>query len=59
MQAKGVTGVQGQVRAKPMSLVDGSEKLWLEFDCRKCEIHVIGKVKKHILKSQPQASAWK
>jgi putative protease len=59
MQAKGVTGMQGQVRAEPMMLANGSEKLRLEFDCRKCEMHVIGKMKKHILKSQPQASAWK
>jgi putative protease len=52
-QAKGVIGVQGQVRAEPMSLVNGSEKLRLEFDCRKCEMHVIGKAKKHILKTPP------
>ena len=48
-QAKGVIGVQGQVRAEPMTLVNGSEKLRLEFDCRKCEMHVMGKMKKHIL----------
>jgi putative protease len=52
-QAKGVIGVQGQVRAEPMTLVNGSEKLRLEFDCRKCEMHVIGKAKKHILKMPP------
>ena len=52
-QAKGVTGVQGQVRAEPMTLVNGSEKLRLEFDCKKCEMHVMGKMKKHILKSPP------
>ncbi len=50
-QAKGVIGVQGQVRAEPMTLINGSEKLRLEFDCRKCEMHVMGKMKKHILKS--------
>ncbi len=49
-QAKGVIGVQGQVRAEPMALLNGSEKLRLEFDCKKCEMHVIGKIKKHILK---------
>jgi putative protease len=48
-QAKGVIGVQGQVRADPMTLINGSEKLRLEFDCRKCEMHVMGKMKKHIL----------
>ncbi len=52
-QAKGVTGVQGQVRAEPMMLVNGSEILRLEFDCRKCEMHVMGKMKKHILKGSP------
>ncbi|MBI4938399.1 MAG: U32 family peptidase [Nitrosomonadales bacterium] len=52
-QAKGVTGVQGEVRAEPMVLVNGSEKLRLEFDCRKCEMHVMGKMKKRILKSFP------
>lgn len=54
-QAKGVTGVQGQVRAEPMSLVNGSEKLTLKFDCRACEMHVIGRIKKNILKNQPVA----
>ena len=49
-QAKGIAGVQGQIRAEPMTLVNGSEKLRLEFDCRKCEMHVMGRIKKHILK---------
>ncbi len=52
-QAKGVTGVQGQVRAEPMTLINGSEKLRLEFDCKACEMHVMGKMKKHILRSAP------
>ncbi|MBA3022511.1 MAG: U32 family peptidase [Gammaproteobacteria bacterium] len=52
-QAKGVIGVQGLVRAEPMTLINGSEKLRLEFDCKKCEMHVMGKAKKHILKSPP------
>jgi putative protease len=52
-QAKGVIGVQGQVRAEPMTLINGSEKLRLEFDCKKCEMHVMGKMKKHILKTPP------
>ena len=52
-QAKGVIGVQGQVRAEPMTLVNGSEKLRLEFDCKACEMHVMGKMKKHILKTPP------
>jgi putative protease len=52
-QAKGVIGVQGQVRAEPMTLVNGNERLRLEFDCRACEMHVMGKAKKAILKSLP------
>ncbi len=52
-QAKGVIGVQGQVRAEPMTLINGSERLRLEFDCKACEMHVVGKAKKHILKSPP------
>jgi len=52
-QAKGVTGVQGQVRAEPMLLVNGDERLTLRFDCRACEMHVMGRMKKHILKSPP------
>jgi putative protease len=55
-QAKGVAGVQGEVRADPMTLVNGGEKLRLEFDCGKCEMHVIGKMKKRILHSPPPAA---
>ncbi len=52
-QAKGVTGVQGQVRAEPMTLVNGDERLTLQFDCRACEMHVVGKMKRRILKAPP------
>ena len=52
-QAKGVQGVQGEIRAEPMTLVSGNEKLTLRFDCAPCEMHVIGKIKKSILKSPP------
>ncbi len=44
-QAKGVTGVQGTVRAAPLTLINGSEKLTLRFDCKLCEMHVVGKLK--------------
>jgi 23S rRNA 5-hydroxycytidine C2501 synthase len=50
-QAKGVTGVQGQVRAEPMTLISNGEPLTLKFDCKPCEMHVMGKMKKHILQS--------
>ena len=52
-QAKGVTGVQGQVRAEPMTLVNGEERLTLTFDCRACEMHVVGRIKKSILLQPP------
>jgi putative protease len=57
-QAKGVTGVQGQIRAAPMTLVNGKETLRLEFDCKACEMHVIGRMKKHILASAPPTTAY-
>ncbi|MGQ7959037.1 peptidase U32 family protein [Pseudomonas sp. SP16.1] len=46
-QAKGVTGVK--TRVAPMQLVHGDEVLTLKFDCKPCEMHVIGKMKGHIL----------
>ena len=52
-QAKGVQGVQGQVKAEPMTLVSGNERLTLRFDCKPCEMHVVGKMKKHILQAPP------
>jgi putative protease len=44
-QAKGVTGVQGFVKAEPLQLINGKEKLTLRFDCKPCEMHVMGKMK--------------
>ncbi len=52
-QAKGVQGVQGQVRAEPMTLVSGSDRLTLKFDCKPCEMHVMGKMRPNILRSPP------
>ncbi|MDU7814479.1 MAG: U32 family peptidase [Atlantibacter hermannii] len=37
-------------KATPMQLIHGDEVLTLKFDCRPCEMHVIGKIKNHILK---------
>jgi putative protease len=51
-QAKGVTGVQGTVRAAPLTLINGSEKLTLRFDCKPCEMHVVGKLKPAVAKTQ-------
>jgi putative protease len=50
-QAKGVTGVQGQVRADPMTLESAGETLTLTFDCKPCEMHVIGKMRTKIFRS--------
>ena len=48
-QAKGVTGVQGTIKAEPLTLVNGNERLTLRFDCKPCEMHVVGKIKRHVL----------
>ena len=49
-QAKGVVGVQGTVRAEPMTLQHGQDKLTLRFDCKPCEMHVVGAVRKNVLR---------
>lgn len=33
------------IRPDPMTLINGKEKLTLTFDCKKCEMHVVGKLK--------------
>jgi putative protease len=55
-QAKGVTGVQGTIRAEPLTMTSGGDTLTLRFDCRPCEMHVVGRIKRHVLneaKAQP------
>ncbi|NBD21930.1 collagenase-like protease [Aquabacterium fontiphilum] len=54
-QAKGVTGVQGQVKAEPLQLINGKEKLTLRFDCKPCEMHVVGKIKRAVMNQVPAA----
>ncbi|MCZ8075190.1 MAG: collagenase-like protease, partial [Paucibacter sp.] len=49
-QAKGVTGVQGTVRAEPLVLKHGDDRLTLRFDCKPCEMHVVGAMRKNVLK---------
>jgi len=51
-QAKGVVGVKGTIKAEPLHLVNGSEKLTLRFDCKPCEMHVVGRMKKSVLNQQ-------
>ncbi len=45
-QVKGYKGVIA-VAPEPMTLINGREKLTLRFDCKKCEMHVIGRPHKH------------
>lgn len=46
----------GQVRAEPMTLKTGNETYTLKFDCKPCEMHVMGTMKKHILASPPPSA---
>lgn len=48
-EAKGVIGVQGTLTAEPMTLVSDHERITLKFDCKRCEMHVMGKVRKNVL----------
>lgn len=52
-RTKGVTGVQGTVRAEPLQLINGKEKLTLRFDCKPCEMHVVGKLKRSVRNAAP------
>lgn len=55
-QAKGVQGVRTKVA--PMQLVHQDEVLTLTFDCKACEMHVVGRMKGHILDlPQPGSTA--
>ncbi len=47
-QAKGVKGVQGQVRAEPLTITHEDQTYTLKFDCKPCEMHVMGKLEPHI-----------
>jgi putative protease len=47
-QTRGVTGVHGTIKAEPLMLMNGSEKLKLVFDCKPCEMHVVGKIKRSV-----------
>ncbi|MFN3751486.1 MAG: peptidase U32 family protein [Thiobacillus sp.] len=58
-QAKGVIGVQGTVRAAPLTLINGSEKLTLRFDCKACEMHVVGKLKPAVAKQASPLTFYK
>ena len=36
------------LKPDPMTLINGNEKLILRFDCKACEMHVIGRMKKGV-----------
>ena len=52
-EAKGVLGVQGTITAEPLTLISGKDRYTLRFDCKKCEMHVMGKIRKNVLQMPP------
>ncbi len=51
-QTRGVTGVHGTIKAEPLVLINGNEKLKLVFDCKPCEMHVVGKLKRNVAQAR-------
>ena len=51
-QTKGVTGVHGTIKAEPLVLINGNEKLKLVFECKPCEMHVMGKLKRNVVQQR-------
>ena len=49
-QAKGVVGVQGTIRAEPLTLRHGTDSFTLRFDCKPCEMHVVGRIRPRVLR---------
>jgi putative protease len=37
------------IKPDPMTLINGKEQLTLKFDCKRCEMHVIGRIRKSVL----------
>ena len=56
-QAKGVIGVQGTLRAEPLTLLHGNDRLTLRFDCKPCEMHVVGRLRKNVLRDAAREAA--
>ena len=42
--------LQGTVKAAPLQLVNGKEQLTLRFDCKPCEMHVVGAMRPNVLR---------
>jgi hypothetical protein len=51
--------VQGTVRAEPMTITQGKERFTLRFDCKPCEMHVVGKIKPSVIKQQAREVSMK
>jgi putative protease len=47
------------IRPDPMTLVNGNETLTLRFDCKRCEMHVLGALKPHVAKMRDSVVAHK
>ena len=42
------------IRPDPLMLINGHERLTLTFDCKSCEMHVVGSIRPAIVKNAPQ-----
>jgi putative protease len=49
-------GIKGRVSADPLTLVCGNEKFTLQFDCRQCIMHILGRAKRRTLQNPPPSS---
>jgi len=47
------------VKPEPMTLINGNETLTLRFDCKRCEMHVVGRLKKHVARLHDNVPAQK
>ena len=47
------------IRPDPMQLVNGDETLTLKFDCKRCEMHVVGALRPHVAKMRNTVAAQK
>lgn len=41
-----------RIKAEPLQLINGKEKLTLRFDCKPCEMHVVGRIKPQVMQDQ-------
>jgi len=47
--------VQGTLRADPLLLQSGDETMTLRFDCKACEMHVVGRIRPNVLQQAHEA----